>query len=85
MKKIISIAVIIALIATIFTFAACSGKEKDDMTTAMNELSSALDDMTTALDELTTAMDDMTENVTDDTTKDTTEESTTLMTDDNNE
>lgn len=52
MKKIVSVAVIIALIAVVLCFAACSGKDMEDMTTAMDEISSAIDDATTLGEEL---------------------------------
>ncbi len=55
MKKTVSIAIIIALVAVVLCFAACSGKDmEDNLTTAMDEISSAIDDATTlgeALDE----------------------------------
>lgn len=60
MKRIISIAIIIALVALVLCFAACSGKDMDNMTTAKDELTTAMDDMTTLMDEVTSALDEAT-------------------------
>lgn len=60
MKKTISIAIIIALIALVLCFAACSGKDMDNMTTAKDELTTVMDDMTTLMDEVTSALDEAT-------------------------
>lgn len=53
MKKIFSLILIIALIAVIFTFAACGDNTKNDikneMTTLKEEGSSMMDDMSSAL------------------------------------
>lgn len=63
MKKILPLIAIIALVAVIFTFAACGGKTgndiKDEMTTLKDGATSMMDDMSSALGELG---DDLTEN-----------------------
>lgn len=65
MKKILSLVAIIALIAVIFTFAACGNKTKNEMTSLKDDATSMMDDMSSALSGIG---DDMTAegNVTDD-------------------
>ncbi|MBQ7296046.1 MAG: hypothetical protein IJW86_07620 [Clostridia bacterium] len=53
MKKTVSIALIIGLIAVILCFAACGGGGNvDDMSTTNGEMTSMLDEATTLMDEL---------------------------------
>ena len=63
MKKILSILMIIALVALVFTFAACGDSTKDDikneMTTLKDGATSMMEDLSSALDGLE---DDMTQN-----------------------
>lgn len=63
MKKIITLIAILALVAVIFTLAACGNKTdgslSSEMTTLKDEVTTAMDDISSALDELD---DDLTEN-----------------------
>ena len=53
MKKTVSIALIIGLIAVILCFAACGGGGNvDDMSTTQGEITSMLDEATTLMDEM---------------------------------
>lgn len=60
MKKTVSIALIIGLVALIFCFAACGNNNVQDNVTSMeNGMTSILDDATTLMEELSTGLDDM--------------------------
>lgn len=60
MKKTVSIALIMGLIAVILCFAACGGGgEVDDLSTTGGEMTSMLDEATTLMDELSSGLDEM--------------------------
>lgn len=68
MKKIISLIAIIALVAVIFTFAACGDKTtndiKNDMTDLKDEGSSMMDEGEDMMDEMGSALDEMGDDLT---------------------
>lgn len=69
MKKIISIGIIIALVALIFTFAACGGNNNANNTTTTNnsttnKMTSLKDEGSSMMDDVSSALGDMADDLT---------------------
>ncbi len=60
MKKIVSLLSVLAVVATMLSFAACGGDTQGDMTSLKDDITSAMDEATTIDDEISSALDDAT-------------------------